>query len=433
MPFGDDNQQDHIHIGIAHHQQYHREERTIISKTWQFIPVGDLRPSSSSSSLSSLSSPFSQRRTYTLKAGEKRWNFELALPGDLPQSIETAGARVVYKLKAVVERPTFYHNLVKKHPIRIVRGMMPSSEFELSQSLEIRDTWADKMAYDISIPSRVYSQGEAIPVSFTVVPLAPDLRVRSLSVTLKETCTYSAKESQKKDTRVVRHEKHQNPFGEHINHDDTSYVLRLTIPDRSPLVFCDCDIDMIRVQHRLKFGITLENTEKQVSELRCAVPVTIIDSVAEQSEVNSLPAYDEAWRSVPYDPEVWELLRTRTPSISAGHQERRPVTITSRRRGLSIPSSSNQAEVSSSGTTAPRPLPDNNKQALWDDANSNNPGYQPRSVESSHGLWWHGMELSRVPSYRTALQQEPAPLSSSLPPYDSLSPRSPASPRSPQQ
>ncbi|KAI9492050.1 hypothetical protein BDB00DRAFT_459522 [Zychaea mexicana] len=409
--------------GIGHHQHYHKQERTLISHKWQYVPLTE--------------SPV--KKTYTLAAGQHKWFFELPLPGHLPQSLEAEGGRVSYRLKAVVERPTFIHNIIKKRPIRIVRCILPS-EFQLSQTLEIHNTWSDKMEYAITLPSKIYAHGETIPISFDIRPIATNLRVRSLSGTLKEYCTYTTSERSKTDTRVVRTERQDRPFASMALGQGLEWkrLVRVHVPDRSPFIFCDADNDMIRIRHKLKFVISLENADGHTSELRCSVPIIVIDTFVQRSEGNALPAYDETWRSVPYDRAVWDVLRTRTSSVSAEgsanalssssatashgigvasssaaavvQQERQPITIASRTRALSITSTT--------------------KAGLHDDHNSNSNstaeensgfGYQPRSVESSNGLWWHGMELSRVPSYQTAAQQEPAALSSSLPPYDSLS------------
>lgn len=388
------------------------------------------------------------KKTYTLAAGQHRWNFELPLPGDLPQSLEAEGGRVSYRLKAIVERPTFVHNIIKKRPIRIVRCLMPS-EFELAQSLEIHNTWSEKMIYDISLPSKIYAHGESIPVSFEIMPLATNLKVRALCGTLKEYCTYTANERSKTDTRVVRVERQVNPFANVTRQEDESWkrVIHIDVPERSPLVFCDADNDMIRIRHKLKFVISLENADGHLSELRCSVPVVVVDSYAQQTDGNQLPAYDETWRSVPYDRTVWEVLRTRAGSVSQpaaaaaviggessstsqqqtalpAPPEREPITITGRTRALSVSAQGPLSPPNGNGfplTKAQMAQQEAAAAAEEEDEQQQTAGFQPRSVESAHSLWWNGMELSRVPSYRTAAQQEPADLSSSLPPYDSLS------------
>ncbi|KAI9025970.1 hypothetical protein CLU79DRAFT_844509 [Phycomyces nitens] len=407
--------------GVGHHQHYHKQERTILEHKWQFVPVAGVAP----------------KKIYTLAAGHHKWDFELNLPGDIPESLETEGGRVSYGLKAVIERTAFVHNMVKKRPIRIIRCMLPS-EFGFSQTLEIHNTWADKMVYDIALPSKVYANGENIPISFNILPLASQLRVRFLTAFLKEYCTYTANDYSKTDTRMVGTERINQPFQQNTTTTQDGYwtkVVDLKVPDASPLVFCDADNAMIRIRHKLKFVISLVNADGHYSELRCSVPIIIIDSFAQQTEISNLPAYDQTWRSVPYDPSVWDALRSGSGSISASppaastsafnphharmpsvDQERQPITISGRTRALSIASTSLLSSTPPSTSLAATDIPTKGGFRRLD------PGMDMTAASpvSPVSMWWQGMDLTRVPSYRTAVQFAPANVSSSLPTYDSL-------------
>ncbi|KAL0076704.1 hypothetical protein J3Q64DRAFT_1770317 [Phycomyces blakesleeanus] len=490
--------------GVGHHQHYHKQERTILQHKWQFVPVAGVAP----------------KKTYTLAAGHHKWDFELNLPGDLPESLETEGGRVSYGLKAVIERTAFVHNMVKKRSIRIIRCMLPS-EFGLSQTLEIHNTWAEKMVYDIALPSKVYANGENIPISFNILPLASQLRVRFLTAFLKEYCTYTANDYSKTDTRMVGTERINQPFHEQDTQTSASTitpqaaaaaaadaaallaatgtaspsqyngywtkVVDLKVPDASPLVFCDADNAMIRIRHKLKFVISLVNADGHYSELRCSVPIIIIDSFAQQAEISNLPAYDQSWRSVPYDPSVWDALRSGSGSFSGStplpplqplqqtqplsintqantssplsssfsasaafnphhsripsvDQERQPITISGRTRALSIASNSLLSSTPPSTSLAATDIPIKGRTAGMGSGGMGgmsgsgggmggmggfrrfDPGMDMTSASpvSPVSMWWQGMDLSRVPSYRTAVQFAPANVSSSLPTYDSL-------------
>ncbi|KAI8059958.1 uncharacterized protein B0P05DRAFT_574825 [Gilbertella persicaria] len=336
--------------GIGHHQHYHKQEKEIIEHNWEFLPVVD------------------HKKAFTLGAGQHKWDFELLLP-------------------AVVERTAFLHNLVKKQVIQIVRCMLPS-EFDLVQSLEIHNTWAEKMMYDILLPSKVHARGQPVPITFHITPIANRLRVRTLTVTLKEYCTYTANDCTKTDTRIVKLKREEDPFST-LNQHETSHppvvwtkLLNLDIPPMSSTAaFCDADNEMIRIRHKLKFVICLINADGHLSELRCSVPIIIISSIAEQTEFNTLPAYNQTWQSV---------LCLESPSSSTpgtpSHEHASPMAMVSHRHH------NNDDDVDELPPASP-----------------------------SEPLWWHGTNLSRVPSYRTAAEQDPAPFSTSLPSYDQLS------------
>lgn len=342
---------------------------------WQFVPIMDQ----------------SQKKAFTLGAGEHKWDFELMLPGDLPQTLEAEGGQVVYRLKAMVERTAFLQNIIKKKVVRVVRCMLPT-EFELIQTVEIHNTWAQKMMYDILLPSKVYARGHLIPVTFHITPIASKLRVRTLTATLKEYCTYTANDSSKTDTRIVKIQRDEDPFpNAPVRTEDSSdpvtwtKEIKLDIPPMSSQqAFCDADNEMIRIRHKLKFVICLVNADGHLSELRCSVPVIIISSISAQTELNSLPAYETAWQNV--------LCLESGPST--------PVS-----EGIPTPPIMCH--------TSPMPvLASNHHDSLEIPLESPSGGGEP--------LWWHGSNLSRVPSYRTAAQQAPVSLSGSLPSYDQL-------------
>lgn len=358
-------------LGIGHHQHYHKKEKELIEHKWQFIPIIDQ----------------AHKKAFTLGAGEHKWDFELLLPGDLPQSLEAEGGQVVYRLKAVVERTAFLQNIVKKKELQIIRCMLPT-EFDLIQTLEIHNTWAEKMMYDIVLPSKVYARGQLIPITFHITPIAPKLHIRTLTVTLKEYCTYTANDCSKTDTRIVKLQRDEDPFSVPLNDafNPTSWtkVISLDIPPMSSQrAFCDADNEMIRIRHKLKFVICLVNADGHLSELRCSVPVIIISSISEQTEINNLPAYEQAWRSV--------LCLESGPST--------PVS-----EGMVTPPICHSSPMP---VNAPNPT-------------SHDSDEIPLESPSGEPLWWNGSNLSRVPSYRTAAQQEPVALSTSLPSYDQL-------------
>lgn len=338
------------------------------------------------------------KKAFTLGAGQHKWDFELLLPGDLPQSLQAEGGQVTYRLKAMVERTAFLQNIVKKQTVLIVRCMLPS-EFELIQTLEIHNTWAEKMMYDILIPSKVYARGQLIPITFHITPIATKLRVRSLTGSLKEYCTYTANDCSKTDTRIIKLQRAEDPFPTNQPNSSApvswSKVLQLDIPPMSSqLAFCDADNEMIRIRHKLKFIICLVNADGHLSELRCSVPVIIISSISQQTELNTLPAYDQTWRTV---------LCMESPMATPDIEDPPDLATTS----------TYTETTAASASTVPISMATSGAMAIPDDPVATSPTGDP--------LWWNGENLSRVPSYRTAAQQESAPFSTSLPSYDQLS------------
>lgn len=129
-----------------------------------------------------------------------------------------------------------------------------------------------------------------------------------------------------------------------------------------------------------------------IIELRAAIPIVIAE-VSPENDENALPAYEDAWKSAPYDPQQVATLIARgdlPPSIA-----------------ISAP---NQAAIGANTTLSHS-----------SDTEDENEHSQPNTPSSSLMLPWEGIDLSRVPSYTTAIRSNRLySFSGSLPGYESL-------------
>ncbi|KAG1013670.1 hypothetical protein G6F27_001678 [Rhizopus arrhizus] len=398
--------------GVGHQQHFHKQGRTIISHHWEFVGS-------------------EQKKSQMLNPGKHNWAFELMIPGNLPQTLESDVGHISYRLKATVERSAFVQNTVKKKAIRVLRSVLPS-EFELIQSLEIHNTWAEKMVYDISVPSKLYAFNDKIPITFKILPIASQLRVHALMASIKEYCTYTANDHTKTDTRIVRVLRQDHPFPLPVSAETPHWekTLLLDIPCKSPLVFADADSDMIRIRHRLKFVISLANADGHISELRCAVQIIVAESFAPAQELTSLPPYDPTWRSLPYDPLVVERLRASIsdasgpPEVAANSRE--PVSITGWSRLLALSAVLGRPAEEDIQHSDPVAIPGSNQGSRL---HSRRPSFEePGSeVAEEEHHWWDDVDLGKVPSYKSVATDM---FPSSLPPsYDVVNGRFDLSPR----
>ncbi|GAB5593280.1 hypothetical protein Unana1_08180 [Umbelopsis nana] len=337
-------------------QKFHKEERTVINKEWSFLPTSR------------------RNSTHQLSAQQHRWDFEFALPGNLPDSIENNDTgSVQYRLKAIAERPTFLLNYTDKKPIRIVRHFLPSNT-DYFQPMTITNEWANKLEYQIVVPSKVYTEDELIPVTLRIIPKLDGLKVRYLTCTLKEYVTYSAgnnNQFSKTEGRIVRFLRdEQFPCRDAV----WEKTERIRVPRYPHGIQFNTKNDLIRIRHKIKFTMSLINSDKHISELRAALPI-IICPISQRSEDNSLPAYEEALRAVPYfDPTDF--------GFSSGE--------------------------SNAGS------PTEEMDGLFD------PALADWTLQTIQEQW--AASLNRVPSYRTALRDRPAitECATNLPTYESL-------------
>ncbi|CAG8532557.1 10506_t:CDS:2 [Ambispora leptoticha] len=254
--------------GVGAGQSYHSEERIFYQHEWTFLPA--------------------KKNYHILSPKNYCWDFELILPGILPETVEGCeNGYVHYKLKAVAERHKFALNLNTQRAVHILRCPLPTS-LDCTQSLVIANTWSDKVEYEIVVASRAYTFGEKIPIDITLKPLQKHLAVKKFTCSLKEYTTYHVGQHTKKSNRIIR-----------IGRDDkfpskgdlwTTTEL-LQIPTSSPFCQYDTQNEIIRVRHKLKFTIQFINEEtKHLSELRASMSIIITPI---NGDAMFLPAYDE--------------------------------------------------------------------------------------------------------------------------------------------
>lgn len=170
-----------------------------------------------------------KKHSHTLKAGRHLFPFELRLGGSLPSSITTpvnGGASVSYKLRAVAVRPGLSTNLSASIPVSILRTFAPES-LEYQQTLEIENTWPDKLMYSLMIPHKAWAAGDELTSLVKFVPLAKGARVLTVTTHLCETTKTLTKGGHLERTRNVLTRKHEIVHGRAVSCDDHSQRRRL--------------------------------------------------------------------------------------------------------------------------------------------------------------------------------------------------------------
>ena len=305
-----------------------------------------------------------KRHSRTLKAGRHFFPFHLEIGGSLPSSISTTalgGASVAYKLRAVASRPGLSRQLQAIAPVHILRSFTHEA-LEYQQTLEIENTWPEKMMYAIMVPHKAWAAGDTLAAVFKFSPLMKGVVVQSIVSSLCETTKVYARSGAQEESRVVltaRHEiingkavevdggtggsnhsrllqafssavhppsneahggcDEQEDMDDYSNRDIVTFI-KMTIPPSghvlnssgslalnsqssspaatssgfaltqvsvsespSPLlpsttiVIPSHSLEPITVSHRIRWSIFLKNRDGHISELRCSLPVVILD------------------------------------------------------------------------------------------------------------------------------------------------------------
>ncbi|OBZ70606.1 hypothetical protein A0H81_09239 [Grifola frondosa] len=200
------------------------EPTSIKEITLQFRGKATL-PVSATESLSLSSSPL------TLAAICFRSSCKLGFP---PSSVYTSalgGASVQYKLRAHAARGGFgltHRDFTAIHPISIMRGF-GTEALEYQQTLEIENTWPEKLMYSIMIPHKAWAAGERVIAVVKFSPLVKGARVLSVTTTLNETVKLYARTGPQENTRIVSSTRHEIVDGKAVCMDEQHHPCRIPL------------------------------------------------------------------------------------------------------------------------------------------------------------------------------------------------------------
>ncbi|TFY74340.1 hypothetical protein EWM64_g9672, partial [Hericium alpestre] len=164
-----------------------------------------------------------KKHQHTLKAGRHVFPFQLNIGGSLPSSITTSvfgGASIAYKLRAVATRPGFAHNLQAQIPIYIARSFAPEA-LEYQQTLEIENTWPEKIMYSIMIPHKAWAAGDTLTAVVKFSPLTKGVRVLHVTTTINETVKLYTRTGWQENTRPAVTTKHDIVNGRAVLVEDS--------------------------------------------------------------------------------------------------------------------------------------------------------------------------------------------------------------------
>ncbi|KAI0036968.1 hypothetical protein K488DRAFT_75724 [Vararia minispora EC-137] len=159
-----------------------------------------------------------KKHSHTLKPGRHLFPFQLRIGGSLPSSISTpvfGGASITYKLRAVAIRPGLSHNFHAQIPVYISRSFAPEA-LEYQQTLEIENTWPDKLMYSIMIPHKAWAAGDTLTAVVKFSPLAKGSRVTSVGTQVNETTKLYARNGWQEATKTIVSSKHEIVGGDAV-------------------------------------------------------------------------------------------------------------------------------------------------------------------------------------------------------------------------
>ncbi|KAK4150885.1 putative HECT-type ubiquitin ligase-interacting protein cred [Chaetomidium leptoderma] len=269
----------------------HKVDKTvsILDHRWPpFAGIGAADPTDSSRQ---------QNKGVTLAPGNYEWPFELLLGGDTTESVEgLREASVRYKLKATLARGKLSHDRHAYKQLRVIRTL-GASALETLHSMSIENLWPNKIDYSVVVPQKAVVFGSCIPMEMRFTPLLKGLEVGDIKVKLIEihdiilqpTTGHTAREHKKErdidswTIPVSREEHWQDVILEGAPdgwEGQEGWVVNtsLTLPKKLTKCLQDVNANGIKIRHKLKLVVALNNPDGHVSELRATLPVSIFIS-----------------------------------------------------------------------------------------------------------------------------------------------------------
>ncbi|KAF5234641.1 hypothetical protein FANTH_11993 [Fusarium anthophilum] len=353
-------------------------------------------------------------KSVTLPAGNYEWPFELMMAGDTSESLEgIRDASITYGLRATISRGKLARHISCTKKLRIIRTFAPTA-LEFMHNMSVEQTWINKVDYSVSIPTKAAVFGGSIVLDTRFTPLVKGLEIERIVATLVEFQEFSMhsrhyiytrehksnREISQWDFEMSREQYWQDTI-EETGQEGWVMKKTLQLPKRLSECIQDIDAQGIRVYHKLKIHIPIRNQDGHVSHLDLGIPVNIFISPSitlddqgnlidqapstqgPPSELIGPPVYGEHILDQLYDSlEDWQIPGQGT----------------------------HQGEGEGSGTSTPHHTDSNESQTYE--------GFS--TFESSQSSQSHGpsrsssetvstdpeefAELSKVPTYRTALR-----------------------------
>ncbi|KAH6906390.1 hypothetical protein BKA70DRAFT_1287402 [Coprinopsis sp. MPI-PUGE-AT-0042] len=235
---------------------------------------------------------------------------------------------------------SFSFNLHHVTPVTIIRAFNETA-LEYQQTLEIENTWPGKLMYSIVLPHKAWAQGDTLGALVKFSPTAKGVTVHSILTNIEERIKVYARSGAREDMRVVAAAKHEiedgkravlvdtnrpslwighaspprtplrtpaiptsnqagpssrpmdsippdSPPADYFTTPDTSAdpsaaptdivsTLYLPIPKGAPAIQPSHTLEPITITHRVRWSIYISNPDGHISELRCSLPIVILD------------------------------------------------------------------------------------------------------------------------------------------------------------
>ncbi|CAG8808073.1 14512_t:CDS:1, partial [Racocetra persica] len=230
-----------------------------------------------------------------LDAGAHIYDFELYLPGNLPETITADRGRVSYKIVARAVRAGLQTNLNVSQRVTIIRTIFDERNGE---GIVYSNDWRKTLGYEINLSKKAYMLGESMRVDLKFSPLIRDVQIIAIQLKIYEESTYKSNGQKVTESQTFDafHCRFDDPaISKSVGEDGNIYChIAPRMPECTGPIHYSCKSSGITITHKLRFLFTVttpvaDSSKGKRNKFEVNMPVTILSCIC----ADDLPTYDE--------------------------------------------------------------------------------------------------------------------------------------------
>jgi hypothetical protein len=218
----------------------------------------------------------SSHHSFLLPKGNYNLPFNIVLPADISETVDSlTSGTVLYKFQCTIERGRFEKPFVSSKCVRICRSLSPYN-LNLVDSIDINNTWAGKVQYNVSLVKKGVAIGSTIPISILIVPIAKGLSLKCINGAIVQHFHMNHPGGKSPEWEQII-AKQVMPVPSTTGVDQWLVKTHFKVPGSLKNICQTCSLKngIIQVKHRLRISIQLKNKEGHISELRANLPIYV--------------------------------------------------------------------------------------------------------------------------------------------------------------
>ncbi|KAK9685361.1 hypothetical protein K7432_015525 [Basidiobolus ranarum] len=223
-----------------------------------------------------------------------KYDFEMTLHEELPESCMLEYGSVQYKFKAIAETSILYSNLKDEKEIFLRQNV--NSWLDTVYPTEIDRNWRNILNINMKIPSNQYKLGSVLPLTFRTQLSDETARVVLVSCMLKEHMIFRSPKIHGSSRPVIRDQANNIDMAftwcKNIGYNEEK-VMEINIPFKR--CSFDCSNEYVNISHKLHVRVDIQK-QGVVESIGISFPILIVPQISSELRfdelgIEQLPGY----------------------------------------------------------------------------------------------------------------------------------------------